>query len=86
MSLTATWQLGFPSSLPRVDVASCSIRDVALPRWSLCDGGGRPTWWVVGIMGGGVEEAKVATRWGCMGIVDDDGGGRGTRERWINDG
>jgi len=25
-------------------------------------------------MGGGVEEAKVATRWGCMGIVDDGGG------------
>jgi len=64
----------FPSSLPRVDVASCSIGDVALPRWSSCDGGGRPTWWVVGIMGGGVEEVKVATRWGCMGIVDDGGG------------
>ena len=31
-------------------------------------------WWVVGIMGGGVEEAKVAMRWGCVGVVDDGGG------------
>jgi len=55
-------------------VASCSIGDVALPRRSSCDGGGQPTWWVVGVMGGGVKEAKVATRWGCVGIVDDGGG------------
>jgi len=55
-------------------VAGCSIGDVALPRWSSCDGGGRPTWWVVGVMGGSVEEAKVAMRWGCVGIVDDGGG------------
>jgi len=25
-------------------------------------------------MGGGIEEAKVVTRWGCMGVVDDGGG------------
>jgi len=31
-------------------------------------------WWVVGIMGGGVEEAKVGMRWGCVGIVDNGGG------------
>jgi len=68
------WQLGFLSSLPRIDVASCLIGDVALPHRSSCDGGGRPTWWVVGVMGGGIEEAKVATRWGCVGIVDDGGG------------
>jgi len=55
-------------------VAVCSIGDVALPRQSSCDGGGRPAWWVVGIMGGSVGEAKVATRWGCVGIVDDGGG------------
>ena len=30
-------------------------------------------WWVVGIMGGGAKEAKVAMRWGCMGIVDGGG-------------
>jgi len=71
---TATWQLRFPSLLPHVDVAGCSICDVALPCQSLCDGGGQPTWWVVGVMGGSVEEVKVATRWGCMGIVDDGGG------------
>jgi len=74
MSPTATWQLGFLSSLPHVDVAGCLIGDVALPRWSSCDGGGRPTWWVVGVMGGGIEEAKVATRWGCVGVVDNGGG------------
>jgi len=49
-------------------VAICSIGDVALPRRSLCDGGGRPTLWVVGIMGGSVEEAKVATRWGAWAL------------------
>jgi len=74
MSPTVTWQLGFPSLLPRVDVAGCSIGDVALPRRSSCDGGGQPTWWVVGVMGGSVKEVKVATRWGCVGIVDDGGG------------
>jgi len=68
------WQLGFPLSLPHVDVASCLIGDVALPCQSLCDGGGRPTWWVVGVMGGAIKEAKVAMRWGCMGIMDDGGG------------
>jgi len=26
------------------------------------------------VVGGGVEEVKVATRWGCMGVVDDGGG------------
>jgi len=26
------------------------------------------------MVGGGVEEAKVVTRWGCMGIVNDGGG------------
>ena len=31
-------------------------------------------WWVVGIMGGGIEEVKVVTRWGCVGVVDDGGG------------
>jgi len=67
----ATW---FPSSLPHVDVAGCSIGDMALPHQSSCDGGGQPTWWVVGIMGGGIEEAKVVTRWGCVGVVDDGGG------------
>ena len=55
-------------------MAHCSIGDVALPRWSSCDGGGRPMWWVVGVMGGGVEEAKVAMRCRCVGIVDDGGG------------
>jgi len=25
-------------------------------------------------MGGGVEEVKVVTKWGCVGIVDDGGG------------
>jgi len=63
-----------PPSLPRIDVAVCSIGDVALPRRSSCDGGGRPAWWVVGVMGGGIGEAKVATRWGCVGVVDDGGG------------
>jgi len=29
---------------------------------------------MVGVMGGGVEEAKVAMRWGCMGVVNDGGG------------
>jgi len=31
-------------------------------------------WWVVGVMGGGIEEAKVAMRWGCVGVVNDGGG------------
>jgi len=31
-------------------------------------------WWVVHVMGGSVKEAKVATRWGCVGVVDDGGG------------
>jgi len=35
-------------------------------------------------MGGGIEEVKVVTKWGCVGIVDD-GGGRGTKG-WMNDG
>ena len=69
-----TWQLRFLSSLPHVDVAGCSIRDVALPCWSSCDGGGQPTWWVVGVMGGGIEEVKVGMRWGCVGVVDNGGG------------
>jgi len=72
--LTVTCQLGFPLLLPHVDVASHLIGDMALPRWSSCDGCGQPTWWVVGIMGGGVEEAKVVMMWGCMGVVDDGGG------------
>jgi len=72
MPLTVTWQPGFLLLLPRVDVASHSIGDMA--HWSSCDGCGPPTWWVVGVMGGGIEEAKVATRWGCMGVVDDGGG------------
>jgi len=25
-------------------------------------------------MGGSIDEAKVVTRWGCVGIVDDGGG------------
>jgi len=29
---------------------------------------------VVGVMGGSIEEVKVATRWGCVGVVDDAGG------------
>jgi len=73
-SLTAMWQLGFLLLLPCINVADRLIGDMALPHWSSCDGCGQPTWWVVGIMGGSVEEAKVATRWGCMGIVDDGGG------------
>jgi len=71
---TVTWKLGFLSSLPRVDEAGCLIGDVALPCWLLCDGGGRPMWWVVGVMGGGAKEVKVATRWGCVGVVNDGGG------------
>jgi len=58
--------LGLPSLLPHVDVACHSVGDMALP----C----RSSWWVVGIMGSGINEAKVVTRWGCMGIVDDGGG------------
>jgi len=41
--------------------------------------------WVTNVVGGSIEEAKVATRWGCVGVVDD-GGGWGTREGWMNDG
>jgi len=61
--LTATWQPGFLSLLPHVNVACCSIGDVA--HWSSCDGCGPPMWWVVGIMGGGVEEAKVGVHGHC---------------------
>jgi len=58
--------LGLPSLLPHVDVAGRSVGDVALPRQS--------SWWVVGVMGGSVDEAKVVMRSGCVGVVDDGGG------------
>jgi len=31
-------------------------------------------WWVVGVMGSSIKEAKVVMRWGCVGVVDDGGG------------
>jgi len=69
-SPTATWQLG-----SRRHCLALMWPVVQLVTWrSSCDGGGQPMWWVVGIMGGGVEEAKVAMRWGCVGVVDDGGG------------
>ena len=42
--------------------------------WVLITDAGGGDGGVVGVMGGGVEEAKVATRWGCVGVVDDGGG------------
>jgi len=37
---------------------------------------------VTNVVGGSIDKAKVVTRWGCVGIVDD--GGESFLGRWVN--